>query len=140
MGRVIYVDSGFFIALLDVKDAGWSTAQYVFEDVISDRTVMLHCSRDVINELLAHFSRSGPRARGQVARFVRRAFDDPKYRIEVVEAGLYSDALDLYEARHDKRYSMVDCIGMTIMWRDGIVEVATTDRDFLQEGFVNIMR
>ena len=75
-----------------------------------------------------------------VARFVRRALADPKYRVEIVDRGLYNDALDLYESRHDKRYSMVDCVGMTIMRRDGIDEVVTTDRDFVQEGFINLMR
>ena len=137
---MIYADSGFFIALLDTNDNGWAIAQEIFESFVADRRILLACSRDVMNELLAHFSRRGSYTRVQTARFVRRAFEDPKYRVEVVDAKLYSDALYLYEHRHDKRYSMVDCIGMTIMRRDGITEVVATDRDFEQEGFNNLMR
>ena len=139
MGRVIYVDSSFFIALFDTSDEAWFVAWELFNSLVADGNIRLTCARDVLNELLAHYSRSGSRTRREVARFVRRAFDDPKYRIEVVDATVYSDALDLYESRHDKRYSMVDCIGMTIMRRDGMNEVVTTDRDFAQEGFVNLM-
>ncbi len=137
---MIYVDSGFLIALFDSSDNGWLAAWDLYNAFVADDNVRLGCARDVMNELLAHYSRSGSRTRREVARFVRRALADPKYRVEIVDRGLYNDALDLYESRHDKRYSMVDCVGMTIMRRDGIDEVVTTDRDFVQEGFTNLMR
>ena len=136
---MIYVDSGFFIALFDSSDDAWLIARTLFDIFVSDHNTRFACARDVMNELLAHYSPSGSLTRREVARFVRRAFEDPKYRVEIVDAELYSDALDLYENRLDKRYSMVDCIGMTIMRRDGINEVVTTDRDFVQEGFINVM-
>ena len=44
-----------------------------------------------------------------------------------------------YDSRLDKRYSIVDCVGMTIMRREGISDFVTTDRDFVQEGFLNLM-
>ena len=52
----------------------------------------------------------------------------------------YLAALSLYESRLDKRYSMVDCIGMTVMGVENSREVLATDRDFEQEGFDNLMR
>ena len=133
MARAIYVDSSFLIALFDPTDGIFKTAQQLRTEFLSDDQLCLATSRDVMNELLAHYSRSGSTTRRQVARFVRRAYEVPKYRVEVVGAGLYSAALDLYENRHDKRYSMVDCIGMTIMRRDGINEVVTTDRDLCKK-------
>lgn len=136
---MIYVDSGFLIALFDSSDDGWLVAWGLYNAFVADQNIRLDCARDVMNELLAHYSRSGSRTRQEVARFVRRALNDPKYRIETVNTELYLDALDLYKNRHDKRYSMVDCIGMTIMRREGISEVVTTDRDFVQEGFLNLM-
>ncbi len=140
MGRIVYVDSSYLIALFDSRDQGHKVAQRLRLQFLNDQRLILATARDALNELLAHFSRSGSTTRQQVARFVRRALNDSKYRIEIVDANVYADALDLYESRHDKRYSMVDCIGMTIMRRDRINEVATTDRDFAQEGFVNLMR
>ena len=139
MARVIYVDSSYLIALLDSSDESFEVAHRLRLRFLEDQQLILVTARDALNELLAHFSRSGSATRRQIARFVRRALADPKYRVEIVDRGLYNDALDLYESRHDKRYSMVDCVGMTIMRRDGIDEVVTTDRDFVQEGFVNLM-
>ncbi len=140
MARVIYVDSSYLIALLDSSDESFEVAHRLRLRFLEDQQLILVTARDALNELLAHFSRSGSATRRQIARFVRRAMADPKYRVEIVDRGLYNDALDLYESRHDKRYSMVDCVGMTIMRRDGIDEVVTTDRDFVQEGFINLMR
>ena len=139
MARVIYVDSSYLIALLDSGDENFEAAHRLRLRFLQDQQLVLVTVRDALNELLAHFSRSGSSTRRQIARFVRRALTDPRYRIESVDPDLYDDALDLYENRHDKRYSMVDCLGMTIMRRDGIDEVVTTDRDFVQEGFANLM-
>ena len=137
---MIYADSSYLIALFDRDDHAHDVALMLRSQFLNDQHLVLATSRDALNELLAHFSRSGAIGRRQIARFVRRAFNDPKYRVEVVDEDTYANALNLYESRHDKRYSMVDCIGMTIMRRDGLDEVVTTDRDFMQEGFVNLMR
>ena len=140
MGRVIFVDSGFLIALFDPNDRSCLPAHALLRTFREDNQLVLIFSWDVINEFLAHYSRQGPAVRRSVARFVWSMLDDPKFLFEPVDHQLYLHALHLYGSRLDKRYSMVDCIGMTIMRRNGIDEVVTTDRDFAQEGFVNLMR
>lgn len=49
--------------------------------------------------------------------------------------GSFLDGLQLYEARLDKGYSLVDCISMATLRREGITDVLTTDCHFVQEGF-----
>ena len=93
-----------------------------------------------MNEFLAHFSRALPETRKSAASFVRLMLADSKYQVEFIGKELFSQALELFENRPDKRYSMVDCVGMTMMRSHDIQEVLTTDRDFEQEGFVNLMR
>ena len=46
----------------------------------------------------------------------------------------------LYGARPDKGYSLVDCISMEAMRREGLTEVLTNDRHFEQEGFRTLFR
>ena len=46
----------------------------------------------------------------------------------------------LYGARPDKRYSLVDCISMETMRKEGFREVLTNDRHFEQEGFRPLFR
>ncbi len=139
MGRIIYVDTGFLIALFDPNDSLSLTAHRLLSAFRSDERVRLALPWDVINEFLAHFSRRGSETRKLVARFIRTTLRDGKYIVENVDLSVYTTALDLYEQRLDKRYSMVDCIGMTVMRRECINEVVTTDRDFVQEGFLNLM-
>ena len=81
----------------------------------SDPSVEFVTTRDILNEFLAHFSRGDGITRRQAALFVKDIINNPKYRIISIDAAAYWSALELYENRPDKRYSMVDCIGMTIM-------------------------
>ena len=57
-------------------------------------------------------------------------------------AASFARALDLYEARPDKEYSLVDCMSMVVMRERGITHVLTNDHHFRQEGFtvVNAMK
>ena len=48
--------------------------------------------------------------------------------------------LQLYCARPDKGYTLVDCISMQPMWKEGLTEVLTNDRHFDQEGFRALFR
>ena len=58
-------------------------------------------------------------------------------RLTVVSTsgGLFERALDLYENRPDKEYSLVDCMSMVVMRERGIEHVLTNDRHFSQERF-----
>ena len=96
-------------------------------------------SRDVLNEVLAHFSRSTPESKQGASSLARALLADPNFRVVVFDDDECLCALDLYENRLDKRYSMVDCLGMTLMRAEDISEVMATDRDFQQEGFANLM-
>jgi predicted nucleic acid-binding protein len=46
----------------------------------------------------------------------------------------------MYDARHDKGYSLVDCISMITMRRMGIDKILTHDRHFAQEGCEVLIR
>ena len=140
MARVIFADTGFFVALFDPNDNARAQAVELMHRFRADDNVVLLSTRDVLNEILAHFSRSRPRTRQLIGRFVLGMLSDPKYRIVSVTRGQYLTALRLYIARPDKRYSMVDCISMTVMRDEDTHEVLATDRDFTQEGFVNVLK
>ena len=54
--------------------------------------------------------------------------------------GSFLGGLELYRARPDKGYSLVDCISMQTMRREGLTDVLTNDRHFEQEGFRSLFR
>ena len=140
MERLIFVDSGFLIALLDVTDDASIDASPLLDELYDDNRVTLVTTRAVLNEVLAHFSRGDGNTRRRIANFAKDTLDNPKYRVVPIDDDCYRAAIQLYDSRPDKRYSMVDCIGMTVMRQLGIEEVVATDRDFEQEGFINLMR
>ncbi len=53
-----------------------------------------------------------------------------------IDPTLDNEAWDLWRARPDKDWSLVDCASFVVMQRRGIAEALTTDHHFEQAGFV----
>ncbi len=51
----------------------------------------------------------------------------------------YTQALALLEARLDKGYSLCDAVSFVLMREYGISEALTTDKHFVQEGFIRLL-
>jgi predicted nucleic acid-binding protein len=129
MARRYFVDAWFYIASIDTFDSH-------YRQVLGLRRTIagadLLTQDGVFAEVLAFFSEEGPRLRGIAAQAVRHAFAE----IEVVASSdLFPAALDRYEARPDKEYSLVDCMSMVLMEQRGIHHVLTNDHHFAQAGF-----
>ena len=131
MRRTYFVDTWFFIARMDPRDAHHQTARRL-GPLITDAQLVTHDA--VLTEVLAYFSDEGAYARREEARAVRSAFA----KMDVVSSSgeLFHAALDRYEQRPDKEYSLVDCMSMVVMEQRGIRHVLTNDHHFSQAGFV----
>jgi predicted nucleic acid-binding protein len=70
---------------------------------------------------------------------VRAIAEDPGVLIVEQSHSTFDNALDLYDRRPDKRYSMTDCSSMCHMMSTGITDVLTNDRHFVQEGFTALL-
>lgn len=122
-----FVDTWFFIAHLDRFDSHHRQALRIEREV---RGADLVTHEHVLSEVLSYFADAGHDARQRGAVMVRRALRD----MTVVTPDIRR-ALDLYEDRPDKAYSLVDCMSMLIMRDRGITHVLTNDHHFAQEGF-----
>jgi uncharacterized protein len=131
MRRTYFVDTWFFIARMDPRDAHHRTARRL-DLLITDAQLVTHDA--VLTEVLAYFSDEGAYARREAARAVRSAF----MKLDVVSSSgeLFHAALDRYEQRLDKEYSLGDCMSMVVMEQRGIRHVLTNDHHFSQAGFV----
>lgn len=90
---------------------------------------------EVLIELLDGLAQRGSHLREAASRAVRTILNDPRVTVHPQSRESFLAGLRLYEQRDDKGYSLVDCISMTTMRRQGISEVLTNDRHFMQEGF-----
>jgi uncharacterized protein len=71
--------------------------------------------------------------------FSQRALDDNKIEVVWVDENLHRRALELLENRKDKTYSLCDAVSFILMRERGISEALTTDKHFVQEGFMRLL-
>lgn len=100
---------------------------------------LIFTTDEVLVEFMTFFS-GDPWQRGRVAATVRWLLLTPGVRVIPQSRDSFLSGMELYEARPDKGYSLVDCISMQTMRREGIVEALTNDRHFEQEGFRALFR
>ncbi len=135
--NAIFVDSSYFIALVSECD-NWHNAAVEIEAYISDiKSLKLVTSYAVLSEVLASFSRRFD-FRQAVSEGIEQIRREERFVIYELTEEVFSNALSLYHARADKRYSLVDCMSMNIMKELGLENVLSYDGDFNQEGLNQI--
>jgi predicted nucleic acid-binding protein len=99
--------------------------------IITTETVLL--------EVLNYFSEYGSLARKSAVDAVRTIIIDEEVEYLPHTSETFSDALNFYEKRLDKGYSLTDCISMNVCRERGITEILTHDNHFEQEGFTILL-
>lgn len=124
-----FVDTAFFLALVLERDehhraaiewqqkahGGFVTTDYVLIEVAN--SLSQRAFRAIADELI---------------RKVRTASE-----FHVVDASLrlMNCGLDLFRDRHDKDWSLTDCISFVVMRELGLTDALTSDHHFQQAGF-----
>lgn len=125
-----FADTWYFIAITDPYDNHHRRA-LALGTAMAHHQVVTHDA--VLTELLSYLSAHGARPRERGVEAVRRTLH--QHDVVHVDVKLFHRALDLYAARPDKEYSLVDCMSMVLMRDRGITHVLTNDHHFQQEGF-----
>lgn len=92
-------------------------------------------TEDVLTELLNFYAEHGKLTRLKVSAFVREILLDTKVKVIPRNETSFLEALEFYESRLDKGYSLTDCISMNVCRELSITEILTHDHHFEQEGF-----
>ena len=133
MPPLYFVDTWFVIAQLHEADPDHCFALHTARQ-LSDASFVTHDG--VLTELLTFFSSYGEFWWRETAAFARKVIANRRYTTLPLSRELFLEALEMYERRLDKEYSLVDCMSMRIMLRLGIKHVLTNDHHFKQEGFI----
>ena len=94
----------------------------------------------MLTEYLTFFASAPSPARREAAEIVEDLLTSSIVRVIPQGRNSFRSGLQLYRDRPDKGYSLVDCISMQTMRREGLTEVLTNDRHFEQEGFRALFR
>jgi predicted nucleic acid-binding protein len=132
----VFADAFMYIALLNPRDNFHNQALELAETLLDCEMVT---SEPVLVEVLNFFSAFGPYHRRQAVELLGSLRNDDRVTIEAQTSTLFEDGLDLYVNRDDKDYSLTDCMSMTVARRMDIIEIATHDDGFRQEGFTILL-
>ncbi len=97
--RRVFADTYYWIALLNDKDQGHSTALAAGPSL---GPLEIVTTQDVLSEVLAYFGGFGPAVRRMAATFVRCILADPALVVHPQSERSFVAGLCLYEARPDK--------------------------------------
>jgi uncharacterized protein len=134
--RRLFADAMYWIAIANRKDQ-WHP--HVVKVMRSLGQVTLVTTEEVLDEFLTHYSGHGPVLRSNAAQTVDDALTDPLVIVRPQSHQSFLDGFALYKARHDKAYSLTDCISMAAMRAERITDVLTHDDHFTQEGFTTLL-
>lgn len=135
--KTVFADTAYWIATVRPRDQWRPAARKALRRLGQVRIVTTH---EVLTEFLTALSGGGPRVRLAAVGRVRALQSDSSVRILPQSGASFRKALDRYEARGDKGYSLQDCVSMNVMEARSITEILTTDHHFEQEGFTVLMK
>jgi predicted nucleic acid-binding protein len=136
--RVVFADTGYWIALVNPHDALHQKSMSVSRRLAPCQFVT---SDMVLVEVLNMFAGRGPHLRGAAVAAVRM-ITTSDLTVEVVPQTreLFRAAYDLYSVRNDKSWSLTDCASFVIMGQRGIIDALTHDTHFEQNGYTALLR
>lgn len=135
--RHLFVDTFYLVALAYRRDQ-WHDRVMAFSRALGD--ARLYTVDGVLVEFLTSCSGGGARVRTRAARTVRNTLGDEQWTVIPQSRQSLLDALDFYESRPDKAYSLTDCVSMLAMRRESLTDILTNDHHFTQEGFQVVFR
>ena len=79
------------------------------------------------------------RFRPAAVQLLQSLTNDSQVEVEPITTALFRRGLQLFEARPDKEWGLVDCVSFVVMQDRGLTEALTSDEHFEQAGFVALL-
>jgi uncharacterized protein len=130
--EVVFVDTGFWIALLRGRDQLGDRA-LKWKYWIDEHAIPL-CTTDAVLWELLNALAAGE-LRSLAAAVFRQCHQDRSIEVVPWHAEKVEPAFALYESRPDKDWSLTDCLSFTIMQERRLTDALTADHHFAQAGF-----
>ena len=128
----VFLDTSYAIALSASNDEHHKHAVKLAEQLEADGTRLI-TTRAVILEIGNALAKA--RYRNAAIELLDALENDPKVEIVPASDELCTRAFQLYRARLDKEWGLIDCISFIVMADQGLREALTTDDHFRQAGF-----
>lgn len=131
---MIFVDTAFLIAWISPNDALHSKAIELLDTYRSEEWLTTDCVLlEVGNSLAGNY-------REKAIDAIENILTDETTTLVGLEPDLFRRAFELFKARDDKAWGLVDCVSFLVMDQFGVSLALTNDRHFTQAGFAALMR
>lgn len=128
----IFVDTSFFIALLNSRDTYHHPA-VKWQEQLSKQMVQKITSDYILLELCDGLAKLNYR---QVAvQIIELIEKDVSFKVIPTSSEITQAAWTLFKSRPDKEWGLTDCTSFVIMEKFAITSALTTDHHFKQAGF-----
>jgi hypothetical protein len=126
---VIFVDTSFFVALLDPRDKNHARAKAAFEEFAGRRLSdeLLTSNNVVLETITVARYEAGHRL---AVRAGEMLYAEKLARLHRTTAEEEAAAFEYLKKYADKEYSAVDCLSFVVMEKLGIREALAFDSDF----------
>jgi len=130
----VFADTFYFLALLDSREDRHSQAAKVSSDP--------HLHIVTTEWVLAEFGDAycHPNDRADFVGLYRSLLNHPRIKIVPGETRLFQRGVDFFEQRHDKEWSLTDCLSFVVMRDERITQALTGDKHFEQAGFTALLK
>ena len=132
----LFVDASYVVALFNRRDQYHAVVDKLRPTVATSR--QMWTTDAVLLEIGSIFAE--PRTRAYAIRSWELFHsDNPRYQSLTASSELLSRAMNLFQNRPDKSWSLVDCTSFIAMEELGIRDALTADHHFVQAGFRALM-
>ena len=126
---MIFIDTGFFLALFSQRDTHHERVRATFERYIDRNLPQTFVTTDVV--ILEAITAARARVSHELAVFVgERLYSEKIARIYVTSLEEHRAAFEYLRRYNDKTYSAVDCLSFVVMEKLGIRDAFAVDDDF----------
>lgn len=135
--RTLFADSGYWIALLYPRDQHHARATVIAAELGQAKVVT---TQMVLAETFNALASSGEGGRRQVSELLSDLEEDPDIEIVPQTDAQFRASVERFSGRPDQDWSLTDCASFLVMEERGITDALAYDRDFVQAGFVALLR
>jgi predicted nucleic acid-binding protein len=134
-----FTDANYFIALLLPTDQNHERATLWQELIESEGDSSIVTSEMALVEVFNILAGCGEHTRKAVVDLEKALREDEACHIVTQTAEQFAGAVNRFEARPDKEWSLTDCASCIIMEELEIQEILTEDHHFEQMGFITLL-
>jgi predicted nucleic acid-binding protein len=135
----LFVDTSGWAHLADPRQSRHARAASVYRSARADGQRIITTNL-VLMELAALLASPLRLPKPVCIAFIRDLRHSPRIEVTRIEEDTEIAAWNLWEARADKTWSLVDCASFLLMQSEGVTDVLTDDHHFEQAGFRAVLR